>query len=268
MASIYLVFAIAFISRVSLGQEKGADAESKGNSSLVCNKPNEIMHTCSAKGEPYERLCPNMRRRWCDEAGQKICLCAPAHFRRLFDDDCVHLRDCAKREVVHLTLACFGDEVYMIGASKTVFDPHHAKCVRLLHRARTETGCVRVVMVKERASDYELSEKKHSNGWKHTNYSIDIRAEIKDDVPYLAIKQEGRQLLPPEVLPRYPVLHANTRCLITGHYPKLGERTDCFFFVTEHDVHQPDPDCKYIFENYCRSPKIVLHKTTSRHCKQ
>uniref|UniRef100_A0A131Z185 Lipocalin n=1 Tax=Rhipicephalus appendiculatus TaxID=34631 RepID=A0A131Z185_RHIAP len=268
MASIYLVVAVSFLGSLSLGQEKSAEQESKGQSSRVCNRRNEIEHVCSARGEPYERLCPNMRRRWCNDAGEKICLCARAHFRRLFDDACVPLRDCAKRELVHLTLACFGDEIFMIGASETVFNPHRAKCVRLLHRSRTETGCVRVVMVKERASDYELEEGKHFNGWKHTNYSIDISAEMRGEVPYLRIKQEGRQLLPPEVLPRYPVLHANTWCIITGHYPKLGERTDCFFFVTEHDVHKPDPDCKYIFENYCNSPKIILRKTTSRHCKQ
>uniref|UniRef100_L7LWG1 Putative group vii salivary lipocalin n=1 Tax=Rhipicephalus pulchellus TaxID=72859 RepID=L7LWG1_RHIPC len=268
MASIYLVLAVVSLIRVSVGQEKRTESETKGNSSLACNKQHEIKHTCIDKGEPYERLCPNMRRRWCDDTGQEICLCEKAYFRRLFDDECVRLRDCAKREIKHLMLACFGDELFMIGASESVFNPRETKCVRLLHRGVTERGCVRVVMVKERASDYELSEKQHYNGWKHTNYSIAIKAEIIDGVPYLAIKQEGVRQLPPEVRPRYPVLHANTRCLITGHYPQHGERTDCFFFVTEHDVHQPDPDCKYIFENYCRSPKIILRKKTSRHCKQ
>ncbi|XP_037273652.1 uncharacterized protein LOC119165649 isoform X2 [Rhipicephalus microplus] len=266
MGPIYLVSTIAFISGVSFGQEEDAEPQSKGNSTLVCNKRHEMLHVCGDKGEPYERLCPNLRRRWCDDAGQQICLCKPRYFRRLFDDECVHLRNCAKREVVRLTLACFGDEIFMIGASTTQFDPHHAKCVRLIHRGVTEKGCVRVVMVKERANDFELSQNKHNNGWKHTNYSIDIHAEVEGGVPYLVIGQEGRTPLPPEVRHRYPVLHANSRCIITGHYPKPGERTDCFFFVTEHDVHQPDPDCKYIFENYCRSPKIILRKTTSRHC--
>ncbi|KAL1421747.1 hypothetical protein MTO96_022797 [Rhipicephalus appendiculatus] len=220
MASIYLVSTIAFLSGVSVGQEKGAVPGAKGNSSLVCNKPHEIVHTCTQQGEPYERLCPIMRRRWCDYGGQQICLCAPAHFRRLFDDECVPLRDCAKREIVHLMLACFGDQVYMIGASQSVFKSQDTKCVRLLYSSRTETGCARVVMVKERASDYELEQKTHYNGWKFTNYSIKIRAELKDQVPYLVIEQGGSSKLPQEVRPRYPVLHANTRCLITGDYPK------------------------------------------------
>ncbi|XP_049274507.1 uncharacterized protein LOC119402223 isoform X2 [Rhipicephalus sanguineus] len=118
---------------------------------IACTKPHEMVYNCSYKGEPYERLCPDIIRRWCHYEGQQVCLCKMAHFRRLYDSECVHLRDCAKREVKHIMLACFRDDVYLVGVSRTVFRSKRTKCVRLLLNDVTKTGCRRVAMVKERS---------------------------------------------------------------------------------------------------------------------
>ncbi|XP_072140878.1 uncharacterized protein [Dermacentor andersoni] len=63
---------------------------------------------------------------------------------------------------------------------------------------------------------------------------------------------------------KYSILHATSRCLITGEIPEQGETANCTYWVPEQDVKSRSPDCDFIFNAYCKSPEFLSCDEYSR----
>ncbi|XP_037582001.1 uncharacterized protein LOC119465276 [Dermacentor silvarum] len=117
-----------------------------------CSQEQDRKYYCRWKGENYTQLCPQAPRKKCTDKAELICLCKEGYFRRAFYFPCVRWRDCGNRGIVHVLMPCFGDTLYMVGASTSLVDPAKVKCIRSTFAGLLTDGCRRHVDFKEDAS--------------------------------------------------------------------------------------------------------------------
>nr|XP_054918431.1 uncharacterized protein LOC126544079 isoform X2 [Dermacentor andersoni] len=226
-----------------------------------CSLPHDKPYFCTEKGEKHERLCPQLSK-YCEHKGEKTCLCDEGYFRRQFWYECVRWRECVHRENSNLELICAKRTLYLVGASAAMWGTNKVKCMKSTFGGNNGNGCLRQVEFDETTELTESTKSWHGRLWFHRNYAIFPKVVQHSDQPYILITFFGRT--PVSVPRKYSILHATSRCLITGAIPEQGETTSCTYWVPEQDVKSRSADCDFIFNAYCTSPEFFSCDEYSR----
>ncbi|XP_075531999.1 uncharacterized protein LOC142564742 isoform X2 [Dermacentor variabilis] len=160
-------------------------------------------------------------------------------------------------------LICARRTLYLVGASAAMWGTNEVKCMKSPFRGNYERGCLRQVVFDETTELTEFTKSWHGRLWFHRNYTIFPRVVQQSDQPYMLITFIGRTP-PVSVRRKYSILHATSRCLITGEIPDQGETTNCTYWVPEQDVKSRSAECDFIFNAYCTSPKFLSCDEYSR----
>ncbi|XP_037525363.1 uncharacterized protein LOC119402285 [Rhipicephalus sanguineus] len=233
---------------------------------LFCAQPHDRRYYCHWAGQDYANVCPQMGPKRCKERGELICICQDGYWRRRYDRQCGRWRDCAKREIKHLLLVCVRETLYLVGASESIVDPKKFKCFNSTITEMYGKGCIRNFNFLEKTGAKSVTKKNEETTWSRRNYTLYLKPVMWRRQITIQLNAMGSEYLPYYVEHYYPILHANSKCIITGLLPPDQQKTDCTYWVTENDITKRNADCDWIFQNYCNSPNIIFNSTRLADC--
>uniref|UniRef100_A0A023G6V6 Putative secreted protein n=1 Tax=Amblyomma triste TaxID=251400 RepID=A0A023G6V6_AMBTT len=209
------------------------------------------------------RLCPGVSR-WPCSGTKKRCACKDG-FAQDSGGSCIHPQQCVSRSHDPAPLLKTQDDVLMVGITGGVIDEAKVKCIKSKFvTSLPGVGYPRVIQ-------YDLYKNKT---WKvklirvllrvlRHGWNIGVWEENHKFTDLVPQNARGRLLYGMNL---YPVLHANHYCIILGELPYHGGRANCTYWVRNTTINSRHWSCDYIFDEYCRAPRIVLNGSNLPSC--